>query len=194
MAPKLIKNLGTAMDPDTGCEYPEKIIIFAGVPVVAYIIWLSLRAVVPTPELPDGYDEPIKLVSQECNNNREQVKLMYGPNKGTREDTVARFSDNLFEARVIVGTYACMAESFNLIRPAKVVLFQPDWLVLSEEQAKARVWRCGQASTTLSYRLLTTDSVDMTASTRSQVQSSSTRSTIGNSRGGSEDDDEDYYY
>jgi len=35
-----IKNLGTAIDPDTGYEYPEKVVIFAGVPVVAYIIWL----------------------------------------------------------------------------------------------------------------------------------------------------------
>ncbi len=78
------------------------------------------------------------------------------------------FGENLFDARVIVGTYTTMAESYNLVRACRIVLFQPDWLVMNERQAKARVWRCGQTRSTYCYRLLTVDSVDQMMSQRQE--------------------------
>jgi hypothetical protein len=109
---------------------------------------------VPTLDIPKGYSEPI------TSKNREQVKLVLGFNKPFREETISLFSNNLYEARVIVGTYATMAESYNLVRAAKLVLFQPDWLSLVESQAKARVSRCGQSRPTSTYRLLCANTVD----------------------------------
>jgi SNF2 family DNA or RNA helicase len=78
------------------------------------------------------------------------------------------FGENLFDARVIVGTYTTMAESYNLVRACRLVLFQPDWLIMNERQAKARVWRCGQTRSTHCYRLVTVDSVDQTMSERQE--------------------------
>ncbi|MDT7697414.1 MAG: repair and recombination protein [Pseudonocardiales bacterium] len=115
---------------------------------------------VPIPPVPEGYAAP------QCaphSPNREQVKLVYSTNATmrTREQIMSLFSHNLFEARIIVGTYGTIAESYNLTRAAKAVLFQPDWLTFGEMQAKARIWRCGQRRNVKIYRLLTADSVDI---------------------------------
>jgi hypothetical protein len=53
---EFVSQLGEAEDPDTGLVYPEKLVVFAGIPVVAYVIWvagyfLSIEVVPPTDDL-----------------------------------------------------------------------------------------------------------------------------------------------
>lgn len=64
------------------------------------------------------------------------------------------------DSRVLTGTYATMGEGATLVCAFRCVLLDPDWELSRENQAIARIYRCGQLHPTTSYKLYCQDSFD----------------------------------
>lgn len=62
--------------------------------------------------------------------------------------------------RVLTGTYGTMGEGATLVRAFRCVLLDPDWEISRENQAIARIHRCGQRHQTTSYKLYCQGSFD----------------------------------
>jgi hypothetical protein len=50
---KFVRGLQMVRDNDTGVDYPEKLVVFAGIPIVAYIIWLVCGVYFLSDNIPD---------------------------------------------------------------------------------------------------------------------------------------------
>lgn len=62
--------------------------------------------------------------------------------------------------RILTGTYRTMGEGATLTRAFRCVLMDPEWEIAREDQAIARIHRCGQKQNTCAYRLICFDGAD----------------------------------
>jgi len=62
--------------------------------------------------------------------------------------------------RVLTGTYGTMGEGATLVRAFRCILLDPDWEISRENQAIARIHRCGQRHQTTCYKLYCQGSFD----------------------------------
>jgi SNF2 family DNA or RNA helicase len=68
-------------------------------------------------------------------------------------------SENDGDLDILVGTYQTLGTGLTLVRAFRVILTEPDYVAMTEEQANARICRIGQQNPeTFSYRLLTSGS------------------------------------
>lgn len=78
---------------------------------------------------------------------------------GNRNDLYVSFQTE-DEPRILTGTYRTMGEGATLTRAFRCVLMDPEWEVAREDQAIARIHRCGQKKNTTAYRLICFDGAD----------------------------------
>ncbi|KAL0630502.1 hypothetical protein Q9L58_010651 [Maublancomyces gigas] len=114
---------------------PEKLLIFSSSPMILYCVDLCL--------------EKWGIVSSAAWNTPP----------ADRNDLYVSFQTE-DQPRILTGTYRTMGEGATLTRAFRCVLMDPEWEIAREDQAIARIHRCGQKQNTEAYRLICYDGAD----------------------------------
>ncbi|OAL54395.1 hypothetical protein IQ07DRAFT_558454 [Pyrenochaeta sp. DS3sAY3a] len=102
----------------------------------------------------------IRILNKICQNEGWSTEEYHGlMSQGAREKALDSFANNP-ERKILLASLRCGSLGLNLTMASKVILVDPWWNFLSEQQAFCRVFRIGQTLETSFSRLCVEDTVD----------------------------------
>ena len=108
-----------------------------------------------------NYVRTLNVIESLCTEREWPVLRLDGQTpSSTRQSLVDDFNSPHHIAHVFLLSAKAGGQGLNLIGGNRLVLFDPDWNPATDLQAMARIWRDGQQSAVVVYRLLSAGCVD----------------------------------
>ena len=108
-----------------------------------------------------NYVRTLSVIESLCTGHKWPVLRLDGQTpSSTRQSLVDDFNSPHHQTHVFLLSAKAGGQGLNLIGGNRLVLFDPDWNPATDLQAMARIWRDGQQSAVVVYRLLSTGCVD----------------------------------
>ena len=108
-----------------------------------------------------NYVRTLNVIESLCTDRKWAVLRLDGQTpSSTRQSLVDNFNSPHHTAHIFLLSAKAGGQGLNLIGGNRLVLFEPDWNPATDLQAMARIWRDGQQSAVVVYRLLSAGCVD----------------------------------